>query len=1024
VSHTGPSPAEVELAADATQPTRIRDAASGMSLAFWLESARPSAAVQRSGSVIYPAGGPGGERIEHRLSPQGVEDFVAFERRPEREALRYRIDVSQAAGLRLVAGQLELLDVQAVPRLRMAAPWLEDAEGRRVDATVTLEGCAADTSPAPPWGRPVTPPGASECVVHLAWGGKGARALRYPAVLDPSWTTTSNTMSAPRIGHSATRLSDGRVLIAGGEYLTGPSSTAYVASADLFDPETGTFAATEPLSTARSYHIAQLLGDGRVLIAAGQGEGGVLESAEIYDPSEGVWAPAPPLAIARRRAAAAPLPDGRILVAGGLGNQVHRSVEIFDPAGTGSWTTSGDMSSPRHGHTLEVLGNGKVMVIAGITTTSISDLTACEIFEPLTNSWMPTGSLNVARYYHASTVLESGAVLVAGGYSRGISANTPSSERFDPEAGTWTNAGSIAARQFHTLTTLENGAAVAVGGVTTREFTDVTQHHTTVDAYDPARSRFSRLDALAEARSWHTATALSDGRLLVAGGAGPLGALATAEVLTFDPVGAACESGFTCSTGHCVHGVCCEAACDEICWSCRADATGQPDGTCAPVLAGTDPHDACRDDGSPSCEQNGLCDGEGACQHYPGQPCTPRPCTIHAECTSGRCHDGICCNTVCTGACRACTADKKGHGEDGVCEPVADGTDPNGDCAGLGSGMCAADGSCASGRCVLPTTGMECAQAGCIDETTAGRAAVCSASGTCPTQGTTRCTPYRCDDTSGTCRTTCGRDADCVSGLMCVSGLCQARPRGAACEDDDQCASHNCADGVCCDGACTGQCEACDLPGREGSCSAVTGPPRGDRPPCAGDPGSPCGAASCDGSSRSTCNYPSSEVICGESSCSDGIETARRCDGSGQCRGSESSRACAPYACGADACNQRCASNDDCATGAYACDAEEECVSTARAYCSSEGTVQHPDGTSTACYPFRCRSGACLSSCSSEDQCVTGALCHAETQTCYRRSKSSGCGCGTVGGNPPTGVVVAWLALVFGMLGRRRSRRR
>src|SRR5690606_19377231 len=108
----------------------------------------------------------------------------------------------------------------------------------------------------------------------------------------------------------------------------------------------------------------------------------------------------------------------------------------------------------------------------------------------------------------------------------------------------------------------------------------------------------------------------------------------------------------------------------------------------------------------------------------------------------------------------------------------------------------------------------------------------------------------------------------------------------------------NCSDGLCCDRPCTGQCEACDLPGHEGTCMPVTGAPRGDRPACEGDAASPCGAGACDGSNRSSCSFAGTEVICGDSACSDGVETGRRCDGAGQCRSAETSRACAPYACG------------------------------------------------------------------------------------------------------------------------------
>jgi hypothetical protein len=86
-------------------------------------------------------------------------------------------------------------------------------------------------------------------------------------------------MTTDREFHTATLLSDGRVLIVGGK---GYEASA---SAELYDPQAGTVTATGSPITARYSHTATLLSDGRVLIAGGSSYGGdLVASAELYQP--------------------------------------------------------------------------------------------------------------------------------------------------------------------------------------------------------------------------------------------------------------------------------------------------------------------------------------------------------------------------------------------------------------------------------------------------------------------------------------------------------------------------------------------------------------------------------------------------------------------------------------------------------------------------------------------------------------------------------------------------------------------
>src|SRR5437762_254863 len=116
-------------------------------------------------------------------------------------------------------------------------------------------------------------------------------------------------------GHTATLLPNGKVLVAGGE---GPSTGGVLASAELYDPASGTWSTTGSPATARWAHTATLLPNGKVLVAGGFDNGNSeLASAELYDPASGTWSATGNLATAQRANTATLLPNGKVLVAGG-----------------------------------------------------------------------------------------------------------------------------------------------------------------------------------------------------------------------------------------------------------------------------------------------------------------------------------------------------------------------------------------------------------------------------------------------------------------------------------------------------------------------------------------------------------------------------------------------------------------------------------------------------------------------------------------------------------------------------------
>jgi hypothetical protein len=110
-----------------------------------------------------------------------------------------------------------------------------------------------------------------------------------------------------------------------------------------------------------------LLPNGKVLVAGGVASGGVrLASAELYDPASGTWTATGSLATPRNLSTATLLLNGKVLVAGGqgIGFTALASAELYDPA-SGSWTATGSLANARFDHTATLLPNGQVLVAAG-----------------------------------------------------------------------------------------------------------------------------------------------------------------------------------------------------------------------------------------------------------------------------------------------------------------------------------------------------------------------------------------------------------------------------------------------------------------------------------------------------------------------------------------------------------------------------------------------------------------------------------------------------------------------------------
>lgn len=258
--------------------------------------------------------------------------------------------------------------------------------------------------------------------------------------------------------------------------------------------------------------ISAELSNGAVLVAGG--DGSAVPEGELLAADGNGFIPAGQMTQERIFAAGTLLADGDVLVAGGdtAPNQstpVPATAEIWSPQNGGTFTATLPMKVPRQVFTLTTLPNGKALAVGGSPYfQSGAGSPTAELYDPASGAWTLTGSMPSGRLGHTATLLPDCRVLIVG--------DSPTALTYDYVTGRFSPAGSEGAfqRSYHTATLLANGKVLIAGG---ERFGGVALSSASV--WDPATGKFTpTANHMSTPHVQGFAARLPDGRVLVGGG--------------------------------------------------------------------------------------------------------------------------------------------------------------------------------------------------------------------------------------------------------------------------------------------------------------------------------------------------------------------------------------------------------------------------------------------------------------------------------------------------------------------------
>jgi N-acetylneuraminic acid mutarotase len=375
-------------------------------------------------------------------------------------------------------------------------------------ATVACAGPAPASSPS-------TLPSASTVLLPTAAAGVSTPIVTPAATASP-WRLTT-PLGIGRIEHTATRLVDGDVLVAGGRHITSdPNATALDETLDsvvIFDPAAEAWHSAATLHEPRSRHQAVRLADGRVLVAGGfspRSADQIAHTIEIYDPTTNTWTSGS-MPLKGFVVSTTVLADTRVLMVGYLGStgavatRDHQAFAILDP-NTMVWSSVGTTDAIVGGHSAVLLHDGRVLAAGGAYAVGDGPpppAALAAVFTPATGRWTKVDPMNHERLSFAMTVLPDGRVLTA---------DEGTAEICDPASGHWATTGAPRGPWDGAIGVgLADGRVLLIG-----EHGSLDSRHLT-ELYDPAKGSWRDVGPFPPT-SGLTATLLGDGRVFVTGG--------------------------------------------------------------------------------------------------------------------------------------------------------------------------------------------------------------------------------------------------------------------------------------------------------------------------------------------------------------------------------------------------------------------------------------------------------------------------------------------------------------------------